>query len=507
MKTKIEGAKLGATGKRRGTHGLQEPITHLTATTAAILPRKGNLEAAGRSATRKPRRTRTEHPGVYLKARKLKGGISWRARFTNPDTGKTVFETLDRITLTTYESRRQWAIKKSKSLGRRRADLATGAPVRTYTLIDQAVESYLEACRNKCRPATTETYARDLALFLEWAGDGGIGTVEELSPTKLALLKMWLIARRQRASAAKGKRGAKLSTSKKLSPFSTNRVLRSIRVALGHWRRIGQLPLVSPEAATDALKAVPGALEPPIYLYSSDCRKLLQAALRHDSAKFEVTREEHAGLSPAGSTAKYPSISPFILCAMLTGMRAGELLSLKWNAVDLEAFDNQGEKVGEIRLSAEDTKTKHARVIGLEVAPSLRSLLTALKLKAGKNEYVFGGVTPLSRFAVESARKRLKNYGAPKFSWQTLRQTCGTYLTNSPGIFGAASAFLSAKQLGHGVAVAEKYYIGLIRGIPREAKTLEQAMQIEDLARKVVEAAGQARRASGKGGHTAFSGT
>ena len=73
----------------------------------------------------------------------------------------------------------------------------------------------------------------------------------------------------------------------------------------------------------------------------------------------------------------------------------------------------------------------------------------------------------------------LANFGAPPFDWQVLRSTCATYLTNAPGIFGSATAFLSAKQLGHSVAIAEKHYLGVHRGIPRAARTLEAAMQID----------------------------
>jgi hypothetical protein len=35
------------------------------------------------------------------------------------------------------------------------------------------------------------------------------------------------------------------------------------------------------------------------------------------------------------------------------------------------------------------------------------------------------------------------------------------------------------------VQIAEKHYLGLVRGIPREARTLEAAMQVEDLVAKV----------------------
>ena len=87
---------------------------------------------------------------------------------------------------------------------------------------------------------------------------------------------------------------------------------------------------------------------------------------------------------------------------------------------------------------------------------------------------MFGGDSSLPRAAADAARKRLVNeFKATKFTWQNLRQTCATFLTNAPGIFGAASAFKSARQLGHSVAVAERHYLGLVHVYP-SATTLEE---------------------------------
>jgi hypothetical protein len=62
-----------------------------------------------------------------------------------------------------------------------------------------------------------------------------------------------------------------------------------------------------------------------------------------------------------------------------------------------------------------------------------------------------GSVFGLTRDEVVTAGRRLHRYDAPvTFTWQILRRTCGTFLTNAPGIFGAASAYRSAKQLGTG---------------------------------------------------------
>jgi hypothetical protein len=46
--------------------------------------------------------------------------------------------------------------------------------------------------------------------------------------------------------------------------------------------------------------------------------------------------------------------------------------------------------------------------------------------------------------------------------------------------------FLSARQLGHSVTVAERHYLGVHRGIPKDAHTLEAAMQIEGVLKQMV---------------------
>ena len=237
----------------------------------------------------------------------------------------------------------------------------------------------------------------------------------------------------------------------------------------------------------DGLERLPVGTERIDYRKPHELQKLLEAALRHDAATFAATREEHAGLRPPGSTERYEPIAPFVAFALLTGMRLGEAVGLEWRQVDLEALDREGHPVGEIHLTAA-TKTKRARTVGLEVSPALRRMLAALQLRGGGKGSVFG----LTRDATKAAEARLRRaYGASAgCGWQALRRSCGTYLTNAPGIFGAASAYRSAKQLGHSVQVAEKHYLDVARGIPRDARTLEAAMQIEKQMEAVIEAVG-----------------
>lgn len=436
-------------------------------------------------ARKKIRRTRTEHSGVKIIRRVRNGREYWFARFRDPDRdNKERDVTLDPLALPTREARRVWAIRKAKALAARRMDLATGAPLPTSTPIDKGIDDYLAVNASRLRPRTLSTYTEAIEKFRTWLSYNAVYQVEQLTKGKLSEFRSYLLMQKKTVTFEGSSRGERRKTKKSKSPFSINKDLRSVKALVNFWRSRELLPSLDKDGISDALKNVPTAREAPAYLPPSDCRKLLEAAIRHDSETFSETRDEHSGLKPVGSTLRYEPIMPFVTFLLLTGCRLGEALNLRWSDIDLDALDAEGRKVGEIRLQATQTKTRQHRTIGLEVCPSLRSLLSEMKLKSGDEGYVFGGKSPRTKDSVESARKRLLGvYGAPRFSWQNLRQTTGTFLTNAPGIYGAASVFMSARQLGHSVTVAERHYLGVVRGIPREARTLEQAMQIEALFR------------------------
>ncbi len=440
---------------------------------------------------RRRRRIRSPHPGVVINRRVLPSGATqWRARYTDPDTGREADVTLDALALPTHEARTLWAKRKAQVLAARRMDLASGAPQAQAKPLADALADYRSAAQHTLRPRTIETNELAFAHFVRWAAHEGRECTSGLTRAGLASFREYLIARPRKAAKRGGKRGTRQDTSSKRSPVSVNRDLRSIKALLNQWRVAGLLQHVDSDVIGDTLKALPVPREQPEYLTPAKAENLLQAALRHDADVFEATREEHAGLRTPGTTSRYVPIAPFAAFLLLTGCRRGEALGLTWANVDLDAKDEHGRAVGEIRLRAEHTKTHRARTVGLEVSPALRALLAAMKLRAGHGAevlHVFGGREPYTADVVEAARRRLKSeYGAPTFTWQVLRSTCATYLTNAPGIFGAATAYMSARQLGHSVAVAERSYLGVHRGIPREARTLEAAMQIEAVLGEVL---------------------
>jgi integrase len=431
---------------------------------------------------------------VKLNSRTLPSGrVQWRARFRDLVTRKLVDETLNPFDTPTAEARRLWAIRKARSLRKQREQIEEhGAPAEGKAL-EAALADYEKSAAARLRGKTLQTYRLAFAKLTDWGKREAIVSTLGFNRARLVSLRDFLTSAPKKTAHEGGKRGQRKESTRKRSAVSVNRELRSIKTLLNAWRLAGIMPQVDRDAIADALKALPVTHEQPAYLSSAKLGKLLGAAVRHDRATYVETRNEHAGIGTKGTTLRYVPIAPFVAFLLLTGCRRGEALGLKWSDVDLDAVDAQGTVVGEIRLRGENTKTRRARTIGLEVSPALRALLAAMKLRTAKDTvHVFelrgdDGPEPYTVDLVEAARKRLaREYGAPAFDWQTLRSTCATYLTNAPAIFGAATVFMSARQLGHSVAVAERHYLGVHRGIAASARTLEAAMQIDDPMRELL---------------------
>lgn len=433
----------------------------------------GQYEVAEKvaGATKKvgQRRTRSPHPGVVLL--KPQGDrAAWRARYEDPDTGKLTFTRIDPMAIRTAEARRTWAIAVSKRIARRGMELEAGAPKTTGTALTDAITRYYED-HPRLRALTLKTYQKGTTKFLVWAKSVGLRSADDLNLGHLMAFRAWVAKAPKREAVPDGPKGAKRSGEEPRSAAAVNVDIRSVKVALGYLRKLGLLPRLTRDDLTDGLKALSVEHERGAFLRPAELRALLSAAIAHDAETFEATREEHAGARPKGTTPRYQPIAPMVAAAMLTGMRAGELVSLEWPQVDLPAR--------EIHLSSA-TKTKRARTIDLEVSPALVELLERIQPTPAR-----GSVFGLSSDGMKAAAKRLANYGAPKgWTWQALRRTCGTFLTCAPGIFGAASAYRSARQLGHSVAIAERHYVGVVK-VPKEATTLEEAMGVEAEVRGV----------------------
>lgn len=434
-------------------------------------------------ARQRKRRTRTAHPGVKLlrKVHTLRDGTAveaWHARYVNPETGKVEQVSLTALDKTTDESRRAWAIEKSESLRERKAAVAAGAVVRTQTTIAAALADFYEEPRADGKPhsrlnnATLTVYKQATTPFAAWCANNGVPFIESLTSPKLVQFRAHFVARPAHEQAAGHKRGQRKEGKRRRSAAQINKCLRSLRTVVSTWRKLGKTPGLDSDAIRDALEFARAQKPLPKFLKAKQCRALLEAAMRHDLDTFTFVHRGESSKPLAEIEHHYTPIAPFIVVGLLSGMRFSEVANLRWKDID---FDGDGE----IALQSDRTKTGHGRKIGLRESPALKALLENMKLRAGGSEYVWGS-SPYRRDLAEAARKRLvKEYGAPAFTWHDLRRTAGTFLTCAPSIYGAASAFLSAKRLGHSVVVSEKHYAGAVTIAP-EHKTLEAALGIAD---------------------------
>lgn len=259
------------------------------------------------------------------------------------------------------------------------------------------------------------------------------------------------------------------------SAQSRNKERRAIKTILRWAARTRRISL-STDEVTWSLEAEKGTASRKDYLRPREIREVLEAAMAHDAETFAITREEHAGLRPMGTTPRHAAITPFIMFLLLTGCRRGEALSLEWPQVDLDAADVHGNPLGAIEVTAESAKAKTRRVIYLDVSPALHRLLCGMRREEGR---VFADLTEET---ARRARDRLvKRYGSPEFTFHGLRRTCETFLVYS-AVYGsqARALDLAARQLGHSIEVADRHYVGDMRGI-ESARTLEEAMRIEEL--------------------------
>lgn len=425
------------------------------------------------------------HPGVRIKPPQAGNRMPYfRAVYTDPDTNRPVYERLDPDLYPTGESRKQWAIRKSLALRKRTVEISDGARKKTGESFDDLIELFI-ADNENLREGTLDEYKRSLRVFSQWTDGEGNTDPDRLRRADLFAFRVYAMKLPKKQAARGRKRGQSATLPKRRSLITVNGDLRVVGTFLRWMIKTERLPKLHLDDLVTGLERYDFIPDPPEYLARREIVRSLWSAMRHDLAVFAMTREEKEA-GEKGTTRRYISIAPFFAVAFLAGMRLDELCLIEWRThVDLEYEDIDGNVIGQIKLRAQDTKTKRARFVSFEVSPLLRKLMLALYKKTGGK----GGVFGVTYDEAQAANQRLRDdFKAPaKLTYQIARSTCSTYLTNAPGIYGAAASFHAAKQLGHSQEVQEKHYAGLVKGIRPEIKALEGAMKIETEVKMIID--------------------
>jgi integrase len=327
--------------------------------------------------------------------------------------------------------------------------------------LDAAVDSYLADHSPAWKSTTARTYRSGIRSFTSWASSARVLTVADLTPRSLASFRATAVSAPRKCKARGGSRHDVVSTDERRSADAVNCQLAAVKTMLETLRRTGRLPRLTSDDIKDNLRPLAADHKKPKPLRPDGIRQLLVSAREHDAQPNTVP------------------IFPLVVVMLLTGLRLGEALRLEWADVDLV----------ELTIHVEAGKTYRERTVDLTVSPALVRLLTSMRGR-GRAGRVFVWTQAT---ALDARLRLIEKFDAPAFLWSTrhsrpgsrsaptLRSTCGCYLTCAPAIFGSASIYMSAAQLGHSAQIAERHYVAALRKIPKDATTLEAAMEIEDL--------------------------
>lgn len=257
--------------------------------------------------------------------------------------------------------------------------------------------------RHSAQSKRTSGFARDQLAVRNLRRHFGGMVIEDLTPAMV-----WAYIEKRRAE---------------VQPATINRELAVLGAALNHARRKLGWKIDNPIAGC-RLKEPEGRLR---WLTHEEAERLIAAAEREPSA---------------------PHLADFIRLALHTGMRRGEILSLEWSRVDLQA--------GVIYLEGHHTKTGKRRVIPLN-ASARAALLSRARFRARHcpdSPWVFchEDGTPIGSIK-RSFATACRRAGIVDFRIHDLRHTCAAWLVS-------AGVPLSAVRdlLGHSsVTMTERY--------------------------------------------------
>lgn len=383
-----------------------------------------------------PRKRRSlRHDGVSIFERKRPGGArEWVFRWTNPQSRRVEQVTAARVGASNERERVDWAVQKSRQLADLRGAVENGTVGLEPLSLDDALAQYLARIK---WPATLASRSRPLGVLVEFLRTKGVQSCQDITPV---LLDKW------------GDRilGADLD----FAPGTLNKWNRESRGFFSWLMRKKQLPRVTRSDLLEATKITRVPRETSI-IRGTEVHRLLQAALRHDAAT-------------------QPECAPLVLFLLLSGMRLGEALAMKWDYV---LFDE-----ALVSLPPDVTKTRSGREVTWTETPALGELLRAMSLRR-KGARLFAE----PRWWYERIPRVLaKRFGGPACTWHTLRRSCASVLASAPAVYGAGAAIRTARRCGHSLAIADRYYLKALGNLPATATTMEAALDIEALCKAIV---------------------
>jgi len=422
---------------------------------------------------------------VTIFQRKVRGKRgSWIARWTDPFTGLQRQVSLSKEEgIDTKEQATEWLGKKSEELHEQRKKArARGRTGNARQLWAQVLEAHLAALTAERGEAAAKARRRSMTAWLSWletqpycrcGADLNVSHLEAFH----AYLNDWKDRKRHAGNYVKS--GAPVTA-------ATRNHYRANTLAMLNWARRKGYLIITSDDIRDAMPKFAGIRKLPRDVRAETLSAILVASLAWDSQKHFASRDDKAaydrGAPSAKATHVHEPLTELVLLLMLTGMRLGEALHLRWDSVDLR-FRTM--RVEADPLTGWAPKTRHERVIPLGDSPALLSLLRILKGRAGEGRYVLAGADPQRprNFHRPAWGKLMASAGAAGVAPKHMRSTWVTAMAHGRGGPNAQELALRA---GHGVEVAARHYVA--QAYARPGNTVEQWLGINKEAAAAVKA-------------------
>lgn len=410
--------------------------------------------AADSHSTNPPKRSpRSPHPGVVLipPHPTLARRRVWSMRWYDPDTKVRRAQRIPTAhdTVAGQKVALKVAIDKSNAIATRALELQLGAePELGHTVVSE-IAIYLDEARRTVdkhgrltSPITIARYTVALETFRAWLAAQRIYRLKQIKHTDVSGFRASRIAVRKRDGSAR-----KNST--------INQDFKAVGQMLRQAQARGRLTTLTPAQLAGGLERLTEPDPNPRCLTPEEIRATLRAAVAYDDA---------ARLGQA-------RMAPVIAVALLGSFRRGELAEMQVGHVLLDTTTH-GERMDLIDLPKEISKTgKQRDVPATGYSPRLAELLRVLVSDREPDERLLDAEYD----AIGCAMAGLIELGAPAdLTTKTLRSTCCSYCLPLPGDLKRKAA-----RAGHTLAIAERHYLALPRGIVASAPSLEIAMECD----------------------------
>jgi integrase len=390
------------------------------------------------------------HPGVSLFTRRRRDERHLWARWRDPADGKQHTVDLTNMDMGTKLACRSWAVRLSNelALAAKRHKAAAGGAVP----FDAAWSAFVADRRRE----RSEKSARALAGY---ESNRWRPFVQSLTARTVADITA-ADCRRFRESLDE------------MKPQTRNHHLTCGR-AFMNWCRRGKLTSLAADDITEGFKRFRVERSLPRIPTREELTKLIVAATENDVARWHAGREAkdryyHHPDGPAVGGHRFTAVAPFFFLSMLTGMRASEAFSLRWEDVDIAR--------GEIRVR--HTKTRVDRVVPLHDSPALVRLLTALRSKYGEAAHVVGDAEQegTSRTMQSRVWTRLFRTAGVEQDYNLLRRAAASAVASC----GKYNEFLLQMRFGHSTAVANAHYRRAMFGAVMAGDTVEEWLGVKE---------------------------